>query len=505
MQPEHVVYLVDDDASFRRSTERLLESAGFRVEPFASAHDFLRRQPFDGAACLVLDVYLPGLSGLDLQRELTKRGSALPIIFITGHGDIPMSVRAIKAGAVEFLTKPFHERDLLNAIEQALKQPSRTPRQRTATQADETVMEKALFALHSAVDVESFWKAVQRVIAGSLPACNLGLTLQHNPIRPLIAKWQFPIPDGGFNSEPLKTFFHAHPRSKLVRETDIFPDRADLLKSAFYRDYLKPQGCEHATGVFFWRGSRLACVITIMRSATQGQMHDPELKLLRRLYAQFDVALRRLSALEREHSARMAFEAFLRRLPLPTMLLRWDLGIAYQNKAAREFCLVWREGAEAARLMKATGDVPDEILAGCRRLKQRWENASGVNAAQQPDIIGEESFQHPKQRHLRVTIHMAHINTAGLTLPDFLVQCEELRDSGAATSGQQRSAGLRLAHLARLTPREQLVTRLVCEGRSNQEIADEAGVSLQMVKKHLHAIFRTLEVTSRSRLMALLG
>ena len=117
-----LVYLVDDDASFRRSTERLIEEAGFRVNSFSSARDFLRNKRSQGAACLVLDVQLPDLSGLDLQRELTKRGSRIPVIFITGHGDIPMSVRAMKAGAVEFLTKPFRERDLLDAIENAWKQ-----------------------------------------------------------------------------------------------------------------------------------------------------------------------------------------------------------------------------------------------------------------------------------------------------------------------------------------------------------------------------------------------
>src|SRR3954464_2976293 len=122
MKAEPIVYLVDDDASFRRSTERLIESAGFKVESFPSGRDFLRSQPIERRSCLVLDVQLPGLSGLDLQRDLSRRGSGMPIIFITGHGDIPMSVRAMKAGAVEFLTKPFREPDLLGAIAQALKQ-----------------------------------------------------------------------------------------------------------------------------------------------------------------------------------------------------------------------------------------------------------------------------------------------------------------------------------------------------------------------------------------------
>jgi FixJ family two-component response regulator len=120
-ETEAIVFVVDDDLSFRRSVERLLRLGGFRVQPFASAHEFISAEIPDLPACLVSDVRMAGLSGLDLQGELTRIGRPIPIIFITGHGDIPMSVRAIKAGAVDFLTKPFHERELLAAIEQALE------------------------------------------------------------------------------------------------------------------------------------------------------------------------------------------------------------------------------------------------------------------------------------------------------------------------------------------------------------------------------------------------
>jgi FixJ family two-component response regulator len=118
---EPIVFLVDDDKLFRRSTERLIRTAGLNVQPFSSARDFLKCQRPAGPACLVLDVRLPGLSGMDLQRELTQSGVHIPIIFITGHGDIPMSVRAMKAGAVEFLTKPFRSRALLDAIRAAIE------------------------------------------------------------------------------------------------------------------------------------------------------------------------------------------------------------------------------------------------------------------------------------------------------------------------------------------------------------------------------------------------
>jgi formate hydrogenlyase transcriptional activator len=115
------VFVVDDDASIRDSLKDLLGSAGLNVQTFATAREFLESPRPDAMSCLVLDVQLPGLSGLDLQQELAKLDVQIPIIFITGHGDIPISVRAMKAGAIEFLTKPFRDEDLLNAVEQAIK------------------------------------------------------------------------------------------------------------------------------------------------------------------------------------------------------------------------------------------------------------------------------------------------------------------------------------------------------------------------------------------------
>ena len=116
-----LVFVVDDDASIRDSLRRLITSVGFKVEVFPSARTFLGARRPEVAGCLVLDVRLPGLSGLDLQRELAATNAELPIIFLTGHGDIPMSVRAMKAGAVEFLTKPFREQELLDAIRSAIE------------------------------------------------------------------------------------------------------------------------------------------------------------------------------------------------------------------------------------------------------------------------------------------------------------------------------------------------------------------------------------------------
>ena len=120
-KPDHIVFVVDDDPSFRRSAERLLRMAGYEVESFSSAHEFLQRSQPDVTACLVTDLRMPGMNGLEFQRELANAGWRTPIIFVTGHGDVSTSVRAMKGGAIEFLTKPFQEQEFLSAVSEALK------------------------------------------------------------------------------------------------------------------------------------------------------------------------------------------------------------------------------------------------------------------------------------------------------------------------------------------------------------------------------------------------
>jgi len=126
-----IVFVVDDDISVRESLGSLIRSVGLRVETFSTAAEFLQHPPPTEPSCLVLDVGLPGLSGIELQRKLATAPRLIPIIFITGHGDIPMTVQAMKAGAVEFLTKPFREQDLLDSIEQALARDREALAQRT--------------------------------------------------------------------------------------------------------------------------------------------------------------------------------------------------------------------------------------------------------------------------------------------------------------------------------------------------------------------------------------
>ncbi len=360
-------------------------------------------------------------------------------------------------------------------------------------------LEKPLLRLHAAMDIDSLWKAIEQTIEAALPSCFIGLTLQHTPILPRVMRSTRKIPAGFSAVPPIEAYFVAHPRRRLVLSSDVFPDERRLKKSLFYRNYMAPVNGRYTIALFFWNVGRLLGVIVIMRNVRQGPLSRLEMKRVRQLYTQFQTALTRLRSLEREHTGRVALEQFMRRVPLPTILLRWNLRLAYRNQAASEFCSVWQRGPEQARLIKLEAPLPPEILDGCRMLKKRWEQLKPLGFSK--SSFKDEVVHHPTRRHLRATISLKQISSAGLARPHFLIEFENLRRRPAPKG---EIVGTRLSHLVRLTRREQELAWLVCDGRSNQEIADESSLSLETVKKHLHSVFRKLEVSSRSRLMALM-
>jgi FixJ family two-component response regulator len=210
VQHKAVIAIVDDDPSVRRGLDRLLRSAGWDVETFASAQEFLSRVSVEPPSCLVLDLQLPGLSGLDLQKRMADAGLETPIVFLTGHGNIPASVQAMKAGAVEFLTKPFDEKDLLSAIQEAIERDRRTRQQQAdmrdlrdlynlLTPREQEVMRKVVSGLLNkqiaaelkiAEDTVKFHRAhiMRKMRAGSLAdlvrmAANLGIQANQRSSR----------------------------------------------------------------------------------------------------------------------------------------------------------------------------------------------------------------------------------------------------------------------------------------------------------------------------------
>ena len=360
-------------------------------------------------------------------------------------------------------------------------------------------LEKPLLHLHAAIDVDSFWKGVQDVIEAALPNCFIGLTLQHSPILPRIAKSTQKLPGSFFPIMAIKKYFSTHPHRNIVFINDFFSDERHFRRSSFYRGCIVPLNGRCAIGLFFWDIRRLLAAIIVVRNLQQGELSPGEVRVIGHLHSQFQTALHRLHSRSRERAVRVALEQFMRRVPLPTVLLRWNLRLAYRNQAAAESCAVWQRGPLGARFIKLKAPIPPEILNQCRVLKKRWEQLSPLGLA--PANFVDETVRHPTRRDLRATISLKQISSAAFARPHFLIEFEDLRGSGG--TGYQISCAS-LSHLVRLTSREQNLARLVCDGRSNQEIADESGLSLETVKKHLHSIFCKLQVPSRSRLMALM-
>ena len=262
-------------------------------------------------------------------------------------------------------------------------------------------LEKPLLKLHRATDVKSFWKAVYRLLSASIAYHNVGLLLQQDPSAPVIAKWTRFMPDDFFAAKVLKRCAVQTPRKRLVRLNDLFRTRSSFVRSGFYRRYMAPQKCAHGIVFFFWKRQRLICAIAILRAAKQGNFSTTEMKLLRQLYPQFLAALRGIESLERERCVRADFEEVLRGLPLPTIILRWNLRPIYQNNAAREFCALWEKGPEDAKRTKASSPIPIEILDRCRVLKQEWMDARRRTRSEQRMDFKEEQVCHPRSRFSR--------------------------------------------------------------------------------------------------------
>jgi FixJ family two-component response regulator len=189
MTEEHpVVFLVDDDPSVRDALKSLLRSVGLEVKAFGSAQEFLRAKRPDAPACLVLDVRLPGPSGLDFQRDMAESNIPLPIIFITGHGDIPMSVKAMKAGAVEFLTKPFRDQELLDAIHQGIEQ-DRVRRRESAIAAELQERYRALTPRERDVMARVVTGRLNKQIAADLDLSEITVKVHRGQVmRKMLAK-----------------------------------------------------------------------------------------------------------------------------------------------------------------------------------------------------------------------------------------------------------------------------------------------------------------------------
>src|SRR5215472_16285588 len=310
------------------------------------------------------------------------------------------------------------------------------------------IWEKPLLRLHAATDVDSFWKAVQNVIEAALPNCFIGLTLQHSPILPRIAKSTEKLAGSFFPIMAVKKYFSTHPHRNIVFINDFFSDERHFRRSSFYRGCIVPLNGRCAFGLFFWDIRHLLAAIIVVRNLQQGELSPSEVRVIGHLHSQFQTTLHRLHSRSRERAVRVTLEQFMRRLPLPTVLLRWNLRLAYRNQAAAESCAVWQRGPLGARFIKLKAPLPPEVLDQCRVLKKRWEHLNPLSLAS-ANLV-DETVRHSTRCDLRARISLKQISSAAFARPHFLIEFEALHWS--ATTGYQISRGI-LSHLVRLTSR----------------------------------------------------
>jgi DNA-binding CsgD family transcriptional regulator len=356
------------------------------------------------------------------------------------------------------------------------------------------IPENWILDLHAATDTGSLWTAMVAlfddvfrpyftIAALRFMAAQPTVTLRTRPAPRRSAAWW----RRNIAVHPGIEWLMRNPGAQLARVSDILP-LDELRRHPYYHAFIAPEGWLHGMGFFFWEGHELAAILGLNRTEEQGDFTAGEVALCRSLYPHLQVALRRVAAIESKLNAQQALSRLILQLPQPTLLLDWDGRPHYLNDAARS-CLVRWHGRPNASLRAAPSAVPEEILAAARRLREQMEARARANlplpAVETPTVIARQ------HRALSATIEAVHLNATPLSPPTFLVRFAEGPTQAAA--------------LTRLAPREQELALLLCDGRSNKELATALGKSEHTVKNQLKTVFRKLGVRSRAHLASLLS
>jgi DNA-binding CsgD family transcriptional regulator len=400
------------------------------------------------------------------------------------------------------------------AGESSERQAPATKRQAVSTAARKTSdlsarileprFQKSLLRLHVATETDEVIDAVYNLMDAAVPSRYIGIWFQLLEFSyPRILRIIPPFPMSpeqwkrSFEITPAVPYFAANPGVKLWRNRDAWTDEAWRAMD-FYREFAQPMGFHYTVNLGIWKGNRLVGGTSGMRSLEQGDYTEVEMQLLRWLHPYLDATIKRLDRLHGERNARVAVEQLLRRLPLPTLLLDWDLRVIHANPSAKESCAQWNGDPQRGLVTKSPNGsrVPEPLVAICRELRAKWndemaERYSVASAAGQ-------TVAHPANSELRANIHLVQRSAGSIAKPIFRIEFQPLLSSEDAGGNRD------LALAARLTRRERELVELLCQGAANKEIANRLSLSLGTVKKELNTLYHKLDVKSRSQLMALM-
>ena len=363
-------------------------------------------------------------------------------------------------------------------------------------------MQKTLLALHAATCSESFRKAAVQFIQAVVP-CDRILVILHYPYQygRSTSVWSsdgFTMTEeyirASYACNPALPMLMHNPGLKVHRFTDLFASEEEMERNHFFIHSMKARGTRYASALMFWNKTLdfVDCALNVDRDPHRKNFDEEEMATLRLVHGHIEAAYERVNQIQNEISARNSLRDLVAKLPLPMMLLNWELEAVYHNTSARDTCVRWAAGNAHFKHKANACHIPDDLIAQMREMQEEWSLVLRTNPFSTK--FKSRSVQHTAIPGLRALLEMTTLRSPHFGKPSFLVRFEQEAPAG----------GDPLSSLARLSPKERNLVELVCEGRSNQEIADTLGRSLSTVKSGLYGVFKKLNITSRTKLLKLL-
>jgi DNA-binding CsgD family transcriptional regulator len=367
----------------------------------------------------------------------------------------------------------------------------------------EARLHRRLLALHAATETESLWHAVQGLFRDALPCTRVTLFLGHLGMREARLVFTDPPvadPDGWYDARarvnPFSPYIDAHRGVKSYHFRDVLPSH--WKESEFYRRFAVPEGWDKGFSLLFWEGSAMKAMTSVYRAPEHDEFSADELALLRHLQPLVGTAIDRVRKLAGERLARQGLEEFNRNMPIGVLVLDWDLRLVFANHEAFRQCVEWNYGADAPRALNPRDcfALPGALATACAQLKSRMADPGlRAGAVPPPEVVAP-----PTLGGRRATVSVLGA-AAGLVAPPRFLAIFEVTSAAGGDRAANAPAG-RLQQLRSLTPREQEIALLVCDGLRNAEIAQRLGRSVLTVKTQLNSVFRKLGVSTRTQLVA---
>jgi|GEM_PF-5572665 len=366
-----------------------------------------------------------------------------------------------------------------------------------------------LLEIHAAMEPGPLCLAMEKWIQSLVPCFGVAVGLTPASFLPLYAystiygfghdpNWEKRYDPG---QNPILGFVQAHPGRKFVFDSDLYESEDAMYNHPYYRDVMEPEGWGHCMSMTFWKNQQTRGFVAVFRATGEADFTEDEATLLRNIYPQLQTALERVLKFHAQTESRRSMSELLSRLPLPSLLLDWDLKILHTNREGIEQTALWNFGPHKAMRLNAKKSfrLPAEVVNHCHDWKKRITSGIRILPIAEMNLAAAEVplIHHPKQKELGLTVKLLDLSTVTARLPRFLVEFHQCIEASDGMEVQRSIKEL-------LTRREFDVAQLVCAGLSNAQISEKLGSSLGTVKKQVSSVLAKLDLQRRSQLVRLL-